>query len=172
MVHWDDAPTEAAGKTGSRNDCSESGGNYKNAISGRCLDQFDKILKWTASQGLWALITVRASLAAGESREGLKSKNTGTVFTNDALRERFLRMWKQIAQRFKSHDMVAGYEILSEPRVEESQVSSERVREFYSTACDVVQSEDPQTPCVIGPAPFYHHEHLEHVRLQGRWRQT
>lgn len=50
-------------------------------------------------------------------------------------------------------DFIAGYEIMSEPRVRD--VEPEIVRRFYADACAAARTKDPRTPCVVGPAPFY-----------------
>ena len=63
--------------------------------------------------------------------------------------------------------MVAGYEIMSEPRVEENEVDPEVVRDFFAEACRTVHQADPATPCVVGPAPFYHAAHLDRVYLRS-----
>ena len=55
----------------------------------------------------------------------------------------------------------AAYELLSEPRVRCSfancrDVSQEAIRSFYAEVAHAVNSVDPRTPMIIGPAPFYH----------------
>ena len=157
----DDAPTATEGPN-SKNDCADT--RSPGAISQRCLDQLDSVLRWTSSHGLWAIVTVRASLAAGEVLPG---KTSRTVFNTAALRAAFLRMWSTVAARCKNVDMVAGYEVMSEPRVKPEQVPDEHVRSFYAEACATVLKSDPRTPCIIGAAPFYDRGRLEHVLLPG-----
>ena len=155
MLHWDDGPTESAGKD-NRNDCSETRYSVPSAsINVRCLSQFESILQWTAAQGLWAIITARASIAAGEpSKDGVVHAGN-TLFGNDDLRRRFIAMWRAVAARLKNFDMIAAYEILSEPRVHADVVPASKVRELYEEAVTAIQAVDPRTPCVVGPAPFY-----------------
>ena len=83
------------------------------------------------------------------------------------LRSRFLQVWRVVAQRYRKFEMVAGYEIMSEPRVEENEVDPEVVRDFFAEACRTVHQADPATPCVVGPAPFYHAAHLDRVYLRS-----
>jgi hypothetical protein len=160
-VRRDDAPTEAAGRN-SKNDCSET--RSPTAISVRCLEQLDRVLSWTAKHGLWAIITARASLAAGEARPGYATR---TVFDTPELQASFLRMWSTVAARCKHFDFVAGYEVLSEPRVKPDKVPDDVVRSFYTSACTAVLRADPRTPCIIGAAPFYDRSRLESVVLSG-----
>ncbi|KAL3906438.1 MAG: hypothetical protein SGPRY_010544 [Prymnesium sp.] len=63
MLHWDDKPTALEG-TSNRNDCAQTS-EHRWVVQAACLDQIEKVLQWTASHGLWAVITARASLAAG-----------------------------------------------------------------------------------------------------------
>ena len=165
MLHWDDRPTEGTGDRA--NDCAESGSGSVltgRLISRACLEQFDQILKWANSKGLWSIITARASIAAGEVIDGVAAPN---VFTDMPLRNRFVRMWQQVAARYRSFDGIAAYEVLSEPRVRPSDGSGvvESVRSFYAAACGAVHAEDPRTPCMIGAAPYYRSTALEDVFL-------
>ena len=160
IIHWDDRPTLAGGKDSS-NDCSVTTGSE--AISQRCLKQIDAVLRWTASQNLWVVLVARASLAAGEDAPGIASS---TVFGNAALRKRFLSMWAVVAERYKGFDMIAGYEIMSEPRVTDKEVSHARVRDFYAAGCNVIWEHD-NAPCFVGPAPFYDRVNIEQSLLPG-----
>lgn len=66
-----DKPTDIEGAD-NKNDCSETWGQQW-AIQESCLQQIEKVLRWTASQNLWAVLTVRASLAAGRSSAFIRS---------------------------------------------------------------------------------------------------
>lgn len=93
------------------------------------------------------------------SGETVPGRDLDTVFSNMALRERFIKMWTTVAKHCKGLDMIAGYEIMSEPRVQDT--PPEIVREFYRAACAAVHAEDSRTPCVVGAAPFYNLHGLE-----------
>ncbi|KAL1521572.1 hypothetical protein AB1Y20_021231 [Prymnesium parvum] len=154
MIHWKDKPTDIEGAD-NKNDCSETWGQQW-AIQESCLQQIEKVLRWTASQNLWAVLTVRASLAAGEPVAG---RDLHTVFDDHELRSRFLQMWTTVAKRCRGLDMIAGYEIMSEPRVQNT--APEVVRDFYRAGCAAAHSGDPRTPCIVGAAPFYNVRGLE-----------
>lgn len=166
MVHWDDSPTENAGPS-NENDCSETQ-HFGRAIRQRCLEQFDDVLRWTASQGLWAIITARASIAAGEDTPENPHGKGDTFFNDPVLRDNFRKTWEAIANRYKTFDMIAGYEVLSEPRVQPSVVPPERVRGFYEELVTAVQAIDARTPVLIGPAPFYSRSNLPDVILPSK----
>jgi hypothetical protein len=160
MLHWDDKPTKLEGED-SKNDCAETWDQYQ-PIQRSCLDQIETVLQWTASKGLWAVLTARASLAAGEETDG---RELVTVFDDAALRQRFMRMWRAVSQRCRHMDMIAGYEVMSEPRVRKT--PAEVVRGFYHEACVVIQREDPRAPCIVGAAPYYNLHGLEGALMPG-----
>ena len=101
---------------------------------------------------MWAIITARASIAAGEPDD--HGELGDTLFTDRSLRARFTKTWTTIADRYKSFEMIAGYEILSEPRVQPDQVPIEQVREFYEELITSVQRVDARTPIFVGPRRF------------------
>jgi len=158
ILHWDDKPTTNNGKDSS-NDCAQTTDGQP--ISQRCLRQIDAVLQWAAGQGLWTILTARASLAAGEAVNGRVGP---TLFDDAELRARFLSMWSVVAERYKNYDMIAGYEPLSEPRVT---TNRDRVRSFYAEACRTVWAHDGAAPCFVGPAPFYDRANIEESLLAG-----
>ena len=95
MIHWDDKPTELEGRDRTA-DCSHTASPEK-GISELCLNQLEAVLRWTASKGIWAIVTARASIAAGEEYSG---HTTTTVFGDAHLREKYLRMWSDVAERY------------------------------------------------------------------------
>ena len=62
-------------------------------------------------------------------------------------------MWSLVSSVFKSYDYILGYEIMAEPRTKI--VNQSVVQQFYQGGCDIVHQQDPDTPCIVGPAPFY-----------------
>eukprot|EP00966_Prymnesium_polylepis_P039314 911932-Prymnesium_polylepis.1 len=100
MVHWMDDGTTASG-----HDCYESGSPGKGFLTDACLEQFDAVLHWaTQEAGMWATVTMRAALAAGDGGDG------HTVFSNATLRSHMIEMWRYLAKRYYSVGGVAGYE--------------------------------------------------------------
>ena len=156
MLHWHDRPTLVSGHH--NNDCSVVSSG---TISQRCLTQIDRVLQWTAHQGLWAILTARGSLAAGEEVTG----HHGNLYTNSSLRRQFIAMWRTVVKRFKDYDRIAGFEPLSEPRV---QGMDHAVRTLYVEACTAIYSIDPLTPCIVGPSRFYNPHRLESAVLPLR----
>ena len=141
MVHWHDEGTTKSG-----HDCS-SDDPSTGFLLDVCLQQFDRVLRWaTQEAGLWAIVTMRASLAAGD---GGANK---TLFDNATLAGQATGLWRFLASRYRSWDNVAGFEVLSEPRTE---LPASAVHAYQERACEAVWSSDPLTACVVGPTKFY-----------------
>eukprot|EP01043_Picozoa_sp_COSAG02_P094893 COSAG02_NODE_31297_length_536_cov_0.659039_1_plen_178_part_11 len=62
-------------------------------------------------------------------------------------------MWKHVAAHYASWPYIAAFEVLSEPR--DKAIAATKVRDFYENACAAAQSASPETPCMVGPAPYY-----------------
>lgn len=155
MVHWHDEGTTKSGHDCSSDDPSTG---YLREV---CLQQFDSVLRWaTQEAGLWAIVTMRASLAAGDG--GVNQ----TLFDNATLASQAAGLWSFLASRYRSWSNIAGYEVLSEPRTEQP---ASVVHAYHKQACDAVWASDPLAACVIGPTKFYDRYNLSpEYLLPGR----
>jgi len=99
---------------------------------------------------MWVTLTLRAALAAGDGGQG------HTVFTNSTLRSQMIAMWAFVAQRYANMSNIAGYEVMSEPRVSDASA----IHSFHKDACGAVWQVDEQAVCFIGAGPFYDRNNL------------
>jgi hypothetical protein len=137
---WDNFPP------GDTRDCRTDDANT-GYINKTCIDDLEAKVRAATDAGLWTILTGRAEYAAGQS------ESYPNVFQNATLREQYLAMWKYVANHFKTFEKIGAYEIMSEPRVKN--VDDRIVAGFMADGCAAVQSIDPATPCIVGPAPFY-----------------
>ena len=145
MVHWDDS---GAGEPTSDCRSSDMSTGY---IAQACLRQWDAAVSWAAEQaGLWVKLTLRAALAAGDGGDG------HTVFTNATMRSEMVAMWGFIASRYANVSSIAGYEVMSEPRVSDATA----IHLFHQEACGAVWKADQKAVCFIGPGPYYDRNNL------------
>jgi hypothetical protein len=142
MVHWHDEPTEHNG------DCASDDAT-RGFLTQDCLDEFDSIILWAAKH-MWLVISARASLAAGDGGAG------HTVWSNTTLHEQMVSMWSFLATRYARHDNIAGFEVMSEPRVD----NASAIHAFHLSACGAVWAADPAVGCFIGPGKFYDRMHM------------
>jgi len=149
MVHWRDDATWHSG-----HDCysaDESSGYLTKA----CLDQFDEVVDWATSNGIWAIITPRAALAAGDGT----AADGGNMWTNPQIRVEMVAMLQFLAIRYKDADFIAGYEAMSEPRSDNNQA----IKQFHQEACHSIWQGDPRAICFVGAGKFYDRYNLNEI---------
>ena len=74
-------------------------------------------------------------------------------FRNATLQNMSYAMWKHVASHYRSFDRIGAFEVLSEPR--DKAIDPEAVRDFYEKGCEAIHAVDSETPCMVGPAPYY-----------------
>jgi len=121
-----------------------------NYFNDDCFEDLDPWVKSATDAGLWVILAVRGEFSAGQDFE---TEPGESVFRNETLRSQMYAMWKHVAAHYASFDRIAAYEILSEPR--DKTVDAAAVREFYEGGCAATREVDPQTPCLVGNAPYY-----------------
>ena len=128
-----------------RHDC-RTGDQEQGYLAERCVRDLDDAIKAAQMNNIWVIITCRAADAAGDGYPQ-------DVFHDSDLRDQYELMWRWVAERYRTWEWIAGYEIMSEPRTKNT--PQQEVTAFYSQLCNAVHELDPATPCVVGPAPFY-----------------
>ncbi len=97
--------------------------SYKNFESGGQTDQnytikdwawLDTNLAWAAKHGIYLILNIHIPQGYDDSRERAKM---APLWENPQNLEKFKKMWKQIALKYKDEPMIAGYDILNEPFV-------------------------------------------------------
>jgi aryl-phospho-beta-D-glucosidase BglC (GH1 family) len=111
----------------------------------------------TAGVPTWA-VSIYPNSAAGEAHaradfyNGLGPNGTAASATNPSLQERFLNVWKFVANRYRSEPAVAGYDMLNEPTVcakddtscdlDSSVFVSQTLPAFYQKVASAIRSVD------------------------------
>lgn len=114
----------------------------------QCLAALLVAVERLSAAGLWVIVAAKGRYAAGDGWPEVPD-----VFHSMSLTTRMCAMWRHIAAALRPLPMVAGYEVLSEPR--NKHVAQQTVRRFYEAACSAVHSSDPRVLCVVGPTPYY-----------------
>jgi len=115
-----------------------------------CLDALRTAVQRLADAGFWVIIAAKARFAAGESYP-----EAADVFHDTRLASAFEAMWRHIAGAMVDQPMLAGFEVMSEPRSKVTEQAT--VRRFYESVCSGVHLADRRIPipCVVGPTPYY-----------------
>lgn len=76
----------------------------------------DRIIAWCDQYGIYAVIDMHAA-TAGQSGVSCDDgvDNMPHLFLDENERERTIRLWEKLAERYKDKACVAGYELLNEP---------------------------------------------------------
>lgn len=93
-----------------------------------CLAALELAVERLGAAGLWVVVALKGRFAAGESWPTIPD-----VFHDSALAARVRKLWKHVATALRHLPMLAGYEVLSEPR--NKRVAQQSVRLFYEGAC-------------------------------------
>ena len=115
-----------------------------------CFEELDATVKAATEGGVWAILTLRSELGAGQNYD---TDPMADVFHNGTLRAQMYAMWAHVAAHYASFDRIAAYEIMSEPR--DKTVDPALVRAFYDGGCAAAAGADPRTPCMVGGRPYY-----------------
>lgn len=103
-VFWHDAATEKACKC-----CTDD--EREGYFAQSCLESLQEAVGRITAAGKWVIIAAKARYAAGEDWP-----RTADVFHDEALAAKYARLWAYLAEKFKGQRLLAGYEVMSEPR--------------------------------------------------------
>lgn len=113
--------------------------NYR-LIESEGLFYLDKIVQWCEKYKLYCIFDMHA--APGSQSQDWYSDSSGKaeLFTSNSNRERYLKLWHLIAERYKGSSAVCGYDLLNEPVIE---IDKEGIlKELYEKAIGLIRSVD------------------------------
>lgn len=128
---------------------------FRNARAGgthRISDAWLKTLDWAIEQALANKLLVVLDF------------HEFNVMGRDPLgnKERFLSMWRQIAERYKNRPKDVLFEILNEPH---GKLTAELWNEFLREALEIIRRTNPDRTIVIGASHYNTISHLEQLEL-------
>ena len=100
----------------------------------------DRVISWCAKHSIYCILDMHA--APGAQNEDWHADCVGSpqLFLRKAHRDKYLRLWRLLADRYKNESAVAGYDILNEPVVP---FTRERVvKDLYERATEVIRKVD------------------------------
>ncbi len=104
------------------------------------LKYLDRAVGWCEKYGLYCILDLHA--APGAQNNAWHSDSYGKVglFDNEQDRDRYLRLWFFLADRYRECPNIAGYDILNEPDV--GVLEEHKVRSLYEAATVEIRSTD------------------------------
>lgn len=85
------------------------------------LGYLNNVVKWCEKYGLYCILDMHA--APGAQNPDWHSDCVGKpeLFTNDFNKDRYLRLWRFLAELYKDSNAIVGYDVLNEPVVKEEE---------------------------------------------------
>jgi endoglucanase len=77
-------------------------------------------------------------------------------------RERFIGIWKQIAERYMNYPDELYFELLNEPH---DNLSVNRWNEYLNEAIDIIRESNPERIIIVGPPNWNSYEHIHRLNL-------
>lgn len=104
------------------------------------LSYLDRIVEWCGKYSLYCILDMHATPGAQNPAWHSDCGEKPELFTNDVNKDRFLRLWHFIADRYKDSSTVAGYDVMNEPVVG---VGDEGVlKDLYDRATKEIRDAD------------------------------
>lgn len=104
------------------------------------LKYLDKAVEWCEKYGLYCILDLHAAPGAQNDAWHSDSYGKPELFDDAQNRDRYLRMWFFLADRFRENPYIAGYDILNEPNV--TVLDEHKVRSLYEEATAEIRSTD------------------------------
>ena len=121
------------------------------------LAMLDSYIKWATDAGLWVVLAVDSDCGQNglqdssnqkfcdpENKYGAKGHN---FWTDVSMRQKFIEVWKFVANRYKDTPRIAMYEVLPEPNPAGG--SAADVTGFYKEVMRAILSVDSRTPFLL-----------------------
>lgn len=100
----------------------------------------DKVVEWCERNSIYCILDMHA--APGAQNPDWHSDPVGEpqLFTNEVNKDRFLRLWHFLAERYNGVSAIAGYDVLNEPVVPFTQESM--LKDLYTKATKEIRDAD------------------------------
>ena len=109
--------------------------------------KMDQLINHAARWNLFVILSFRTGPGRGEgdiTGDGLANKE---LYISKKAQSAFTNMWKEVAQRYKTHKHIVGYDLLVEPHG----VSRASWRALARQSIKAIRSVDSQTPILVSP---------------------
>lgn len=76
----------------------------------------DQLIEWCRTHGLWVILDLHGA-PGGQTGTNIDDSPNGEpeLFTNGLYRDLTIGLWRQLAERYREDETVAGYDLLNEP---------------------------------------------------------
>ncbi|MCC0635532.1 glycoside hydrolase family 5 protein [Clostridioides sp. ES-S-0001-02] len=77
-------------------------------------------------------------------------------------KEKFLKIWQQIANRYQKYDKKLVFELLNEPK---ESLSPQLLNEYFKEAINIIRKTNPKRTIIVGPYNYYQIDYLKDLNI-------
>ncbi|MGO0984794.1 glycoside hydrolase family 5 protein [Clostridioides difficile] len=77
-------------------------------------------------------------------------------------KEKFLKIWQQIANRYQKYDKNLVFELLNEPK---ESLSPQLLNEYLEEAINIIRKTNPKRTIIVGPYNYYQIDYLKDLNI-------
>ncbi|MCC0653000.1 glycoside hydrolase family 5 protein [Clostridioides sp. ES-S-0001-03] len=77
-------------------------------------------------------------------------------------KEKFLKIWQQIANRYQKYDKKLVFELLNEPK---ESLSPQLLNEYFKEAIIIIRKTNPKRTIIVGPYNYYQIDYLKDLNI-------
>ncbi len=120
--------------------------NYRALQNQQGWSYLDQVLNWCDRYKVYAIIDLHA-VPGGQSKEPTAdpADKKALVWDSSEDKSSTIDLWRQIATRYRSRNIVAGYDLINEPVAP----SGESLVEFYGSIIQAIRKVDPQHMIIL-----------------------
>lgn len=104
------------------------------------LGYLDRIVKWCEKHSIYCILDMHAAPGAQNPDWHADCSNKPEFFVYDLNKDRYLRLWHFIADRYRDVSAIAGYDVLNEPVVPNEQENL--LKELYDNVTKEIRDAD------------------------------
>jgi endoglucanase len=104
------------------------------------LSYLDRAVRWCEKHGIYCILDLHAAPGAQNDAWHSDSYGKGELFSSETNKDRYLRLWFFLADRYRDVSAVAGYDVLNEPVV--GILEENRVRDLYESVTREIRDTD------------------------------
>lgn len=117
-------------------------------LGGEGLSLLDRMCGWAQQAGVWFILDCHVP-PGGCNPAPWGAGGANALWRDSTQQERFLRMWRDVARRYRHYSRLLAYELMNEP-VPPADYPLEEYRQLCLKLIDALRAEDPERPIVVG----------------------
>ena len=107
-------------------------------------EKIDTVVAWCKKYKLYLILDLHAA-PGGQNSYFISDPESKKLWSSNDNMEQTYRLWKEIARRYTGNTTIAGYDVLNEPKINNTKV----LTSFYKKLIDSIRSVDEHHLLII-----------------------